>query len=289
MGNQRFSNTIANPAKLLTVVSVIKEPVTGLEKTHASVIREFGTCPEVEYLIKECASPGAGSQLTSADNSSTAFEIRHLRQPDSNVFEGMNQATHAASGKWILFLNAGDWFINGFGEICQRFLEHHSNCDYVYADGITVDATDGREFLRKAPHPLQMHHFLHRAPYLHPCLLIKRTWLLEHPFDTSFDLAADFKLMVQLVAHAKVGHYLPTPAACILSGGLSEKHRIRAKTQALKALCIYSPNRSFKLRALAGYLRFLILNSLIKIVRKIPAIHRMAKKQTKGQPSGTFT
>ena len=275
---------------LLTVISVIKEPAAGFEKTRPSVYQEFGDYANVEYLIKEW-SPSEGESVPKHPVQSAAkanLTVRHIYKTDCNVFDGMNQAVKAARGTWIVFLNAGDWFIAGFGEACLRFLEQHSDADYVYADGVTVDAIDGREFLRQAPEHLTLADFLHRAPYLHPCMFVKRTVLLKYAFDIQYDLAADYKLMVQLVSAGKQGHHLAHPAACILSGGLSERHRVRAKRQAYRALLAHSPNLSFQIHATTAYLHFLILHTIITIVRKIPPLHRLAKKRTKGKPSGTY-
>lgn len=37
---------------MLSILTVIKEPATGLEETLHSVDREFGTHPDVEHILK---------------------------------------------------------------------------------------------------------------------------------------------------------------------------------------------------------------------------------------------
>lgn len=276
---------------LITVISVIKEPAAGFEKTRTSVYQEFGNYANVEYLIKEWSPPECEfvPEYSAQSPAKSKLTVRHIYKTDRNVFDGMNQAVKAARGTWIVFLNAGDWFIAGFGDACMRFLEQHSDADYVYADGVTVDAIDGREFLRQAPAHLTLTDFLHRAPYLHPCMFVKRTVLLECAFDIQYDLAADYKLMVHLVSAGKQGQHLAHPAACILSGGLSEQYRIRAKRQALRALCVHSHRIGFRVKAIAAFLRFLIRHFLItQIIHKIPILRRLARTRSQGKPSGTY-
>lgn len=275
---------------LLSVISVIKDPAPGFAKTYDSVVQEFGAIGEVEYIIKKWSAEPAKTETPTSGERETMLSVRQFKSPDRNVFDGMNQAARAAGGKWLLFLNAGDWFIPGFGKICLPFLKQHSSADYIYADGVTVDADDGREFLRRAPERLVLSDFLHRAPYLHPCMIIQREVFLESPFDIRYHLAADFKLMVQLLTLGKTGIHLNHPAACIVSGGLSEKHRIQAKRQALRALCQHSPGFPFKAQAITAFLRFWVRHIVItQIIHKIPTLQRIARKRSEGKPAGTWS
>lgn len=275
---------------LLSVISVIKDPAPGFAKTYDSVVQEFGANGEVEYIIKKWSAESAKTEIQTPSERDTKLSIRPLKSPDSNVFDGMNQAARTAGGEWLLFLNAGDWFIPGFGKICLPFLKQHSSADYIYADGVTVDADDGREFLRRAPERLALSDFLHRAPYLHPCMIIRREVFLKHPFDLHYHLAADFKLMVQLLTSGKTGLHLNHPAACIVSGGLSEKYRIQAKRQALRALCQHSPRFAFKAQAITAFLRFCVRHIVItQIIHKIPTLQHLARKRSEGKPAGTYS
>ncbi|MGJ8648980.1 MAG: hypothetical protein ACSHX4_01355 [Opitutaceae bacterium] len=275
---------------LLSIVSVIKSPAEDFGKTYASVLQEFGNFKEVEYLIKEWGTDESLTESTASDPAAPLLQIRKISGRDRGVFDGMNQAIDAAKSDWILFLNAGDWLAEGFGACLYQALLQREECTYIYADGVTVDAADGREFLRKAPELLQLSHFLHHAPMLHPCLIVKRSLLIERPFKLKYDLAADYDLMVELVASGAKGYYLPSVAAFILSGGLSERARIRAKRQARQSLIQNAPSIAFKFKVYVAHLRFLCRHFLIVyVIRKLPVLRRFACQRSGGQPAGTYS
>ena len=274
----------------LSIITVIKSPVEGVEKTYDSVLREFGDCEDVEYLIKEWDATAEWTESIQSDENAHGLTIRKVHGNDSGVFDAMNQSIAAAKGKWVVFLNAGDWLANGFGAKCLEFVKEHASCDFIYCDGVTVDAEDGREFLRKAPEALQLSHFLHHAPVLHPCLIVKRSYLEQHLFDLNYDLAADYALMVELVASGQKGRHLPVVAAFILSGGLSEQRRVRGKRQALASLLHNAPGLGFKIRSVLAFCRFMCRHIVIVYgVRSLSPLRRWAKSRTGGQPSGTYS
>jgi hypothetical protein len=285
-----ISHQPLHATRVLSIITVVKSPVEGFEKTYASVLQEFGNLNGVEYLIKEWNAVEEWSETSGDDSNAPRLNIRKIRGKDSGVFDGMNQSVTAAQGEWILFLNAGDWLAKGFGDLLHEAIQSATECDYIYCDGVTVDADDGREFLRKAPESLRLPHFLHCAPVLHPCLIVKKSYLEQHLFNLDYDLAADYALMVELVASGAKGRHLPVVAAFILSGGLSERARIRGKRQALTSLLRNAPDLGFKIRSVLAFCRFMCRHILIVYgVRSFGPLRRWAKSRTGGQPAGTYS
>jgi len=268
----------------------MKSPAPGFEQTYNSVLREFGASPDVEYVLKKWDATVEWTETAEASQAGKVLKIRKVRAKDRGVFDAMNQSIPAARGQWVLFLNAGDWLAKGFASKCLEFLKAHGTCDFIYCDGVTVDAQDGREFLRRSPEKVQLSDFLHYAPILHPCLIVKQSHLSQRLFDLRYDLAADYDLMVELVARGLSGQRLPTVGAFILSGGLSEQQRVRGKRQALRSLLHNAPNLKFKFLSYAAYLRFLFRHLLIVYgVRSFGPLRRWAKSRSGGKPSGTYS
>lgn len=274
---------------ILSIISVIKTPAGGFEQTRASVAQEFGGDATVEYIIKEWSADRRVEETSELPARDAGLRVRCLRGADNGVFDGMNQALERARGEWILFLNAGDWLAPGMGLALHGAMQNNPDADYLFFDGVTVDAGDRKEFLRTAPAEIKMKDFWHRAPVLHPCLVVKRE-ALTIGFYTSLDLAADFELMIRLVAEGRRGEHIPKVAAFILSGGLSERHRLRARWQATRSLLVHSPNALFSLCALGSHLRFILIHLLItKIIRPVPVFRRYAHSRSGGNPAGTYS
>lgn len=280
----------------LSILTVIKPPAEGLEITLASVEREFGTSEDIEFIIKEWTADAGGTPalltehaLMPAESPAGGLMRRYLRSPDTGVFDGMNQALAAAAGDWILYLNAGDWLAGGFATAFREATKTNPEATFLYFDGVTVDARDGREFLREAPDTIRLEDFLHRAPVLHPCLLVRQSVLCRLGLDSSIDLAADFDLMVRLVAGGYRGKRSPRIGAFILSGGLSEQRCVRARRQASRSLLRHAPTLAFRIKVIAAFVRFLILHSLIVyVIRPLPFLRRRARARSGGQPAGSY-
>ncbi|MGJ8652846.1 MAG: glycosyltransferase [Opitutaceae bacterium] len=275
---------------LLTIVTVTKSPAIGFEETYTSVLREFGEYDDVEYLIKDWDATSEWAESSSPAENALGLRIRRVKGKDSGVFDAMNQSIEAARGTWMLFLNAGDWFANGFAKHLLAAIQERSVREFLYFDGVTVDHGDRREFLRKAPAILDLSHFYYHAPILHPCLVVRRAKLAQNNFDLNYDLAADFDLMVRLVSDSSVGTHVSEPGAFILSGGLSEQQRIRARFQATRSLWKHRRSLVEGLRIGFAFVQFLVLHCIIVgLIHKVPMLQRGARKHTGGQSAGTYS
>lgn len=257
---------------LLTIASVIKPPAHGFAKTVASVRQEFAGAEDFEFLIK--VKGEACDFVFESD-----FDARVICSPDTGVFDGMNQALAAASGEWVLFLNAGDWLEPGFADAFRAAVAAHPQADFLCFDGHTVDATDGRAFVRAVPETLEFSSFLSRVPVLHACLIVRRSVMNQYQFNTKFDLAADFALLGSMIADGRPWARVPVIGAAMVSGGLSEQQRVRARWQATKALWNHFPSLRQRLSTTYAFLRYVTIHLIIiYLIRPIPSLRRFLIK-----------
>jgi putative colanic acid biosynthesis glycosyltransferase len=88
----------------LSVVTVVRNDLPGLERTHASlaeqVLRDF------EWILID----GASTDATRARASELLAEgiARGVSEPDTGIYDAMNKGLRLARGSHVLFLNAGD-------------------------------------------------------------------------------------------------------------------------------------------------------------------------------------
>ena len=95
--------------------------------------------------------------------------------------------------------------------------------------------------------------------------------------------------MVRLVSDHVALTHIPILGAFVISGGLSEQLRIRARTQATRSLWHHRRSLVEGLRIGVAYLKFLILHfTIVGIIHKVPALQRRAQRHTGGQPAGTY-
>lgn len=278
---------------LLSIITVIKNPDDAFLKTLASIERAVGDCLVVEHWIKVWQSEDEGSLDTGDDTWKSRLPefSRWVASADSGVFDAMNQALALAKGEFVLFLNAGDWLsasaIDAFTAACRQ----NPGMEYFYFDGVTVDCEDGREFLRRAPDYLSLFDFTRRTPVLHPGYVIRKNVLSDlDGFDLRYDLASDFDLMVRLVSGGYRGKRIPEIGAFMISGGLSDKNYLRARSQAVKILLLNGGGGGFGLAVIFRYLQFLVLHFVRYIgVQRIPWLQRWVHRNTGGVPAGTYS
>ncbi|MDE5891310.1 MAG: glycosyltransferase [Acetatifactor sp.] len=95
---------------MFSILMVSLNPGDKLVETMKSVARQTNT--DYEVVVKDGGSrDGSLDALRSyLQGQELAKRVRILEQPDTGIYEGMNQATSAARGEYYYFLNCGDAF-----------------------------------------------------------------------------------------------------------------------------------------------------------------------------------
>ena len=91
----------------LSVITVNLNNRHGLERTINSV-REL-EFRDFEYVIIDGGSNDGSLELIKKNSD---LVDRYVSEPDSGIYSAMNKAASLASGKYMLFLNSGDYFAN---------------------------------------------------------------------------------------------------------------------------------------------------------------------------------
>mgnify|MGYP001033420933 FL=1 len=92
---------------LISVVTVSYNAVLTIEQTILSVINQ--TYPNVEYIIIDGGSTDGTVDIIKKYADKIAYWVS---EPDKGIYDAMNKGGLKATGDFIQFLNAGDWFEN---------------------------------------------------------------------------------------------------------------------------------------------------------------------------------
>jgi glycosyltransferase involved in cell wall biosynthesis len=110
---------MSRPAPLISVITVVKDDVTGVIATLSSVFDQ--TMSDYEVIVQDGASTDGTTEAltcfgTWIDDLETA--------PDEGIYDAMNRALARARGEWVLFLNAGDTLVDRgvFARVSERLL-----------------------------------------------------------------------------------------------------------------------------------------------------------------------
>jgi glycosyltransferase involved in cell wall biosynthesis len=173
--------------------------------------------------------------------SNTHHIIRIISKPDSGIYEAMNRGIALARGKYIIFLNSDDFFHepSGMATSVRRIESLH--CDFSFAP-IRFSGSSTRYVRHSQLAPQKrLHRFLISWPFSHQSMLTSRSMLLRMDgFDTSYKSAADYDLLLRMIASGAKGCFVPISFSTFSLDGFSSENKELAITECIRSLrCFY--------------------------------------------------
>ena len=177
----------------VSVITVCFRAEGVVEKTIQSVLSQ--DYPYVEYIVVDGGSNDGTVDIVKkyADNIS-----RWVTEPDEGIYDAMNKGIGMATGDWIIFLNAGDFFHSN--DVISRFIKEIKE-DTTIAYGLIHYFTQEREFDMEYI-PIEQMKFLDPIP--HPATMTRLSYHRDHLFDTSFRSSGDYDFFYKAYFDDKV-------------------------------------------------------------------------------------
>ena len=204
---------MANP--LFSLITVTLNPGEGLARTVDSVRAQRWR--DFEHIIKDAGSTDGSVQQYGRPERGYALMV--ICQPDTGIYDAMNQALAVARGKYVLFLNAGDTlYAPDVLAQLEPFCAPADSEDLVYTDY----AIGGGKARVRSPSRLSRF-FLYRTMLCHQVCFVRRDCYhdLGH-FNTQLRIDADYDFLLRLMLRPQArSQYLPMVATTFLGGGIS--------------------------------------------------------------------
>jgi glycosyltransferase involved in cell wall biosynthesis len=186
--------TSARTVPLFSVITVTLNAGAALAETVQSVLSQ--ECEDFECLVKD-----GGSTDGSTDGFPTDGRLMLVVRPDHGIYDAMNQALEVASGRFVVFLNAGDVLAGRdvlakvASVVAHMPQEAIAYCDYRNKS-LGVVVLQPRSVTKWV---------LFRRPLCHQTCFVPRVALLRcGGFDTSLALSADHDALVRLMLNGGV-------------------------------------------------------------------------------------
>lgn len=194
---------------------MVRNAAESLKVTAESVMSQ--TYDNIEYIIVDGASTDGTVDYARSlgDNVDTL-----ISEPDKGIYDAMNKGIKAATGDWIIFMNAGDRFYS-----CDTVAELLGGRDFtgygvVYGDvAKLVDEGELRVF--KAGEACNSH----RMFFCHQSAFYRRDNLLLMPFDIKHRMSADIHQVKRLWKSGVKFLHVDMPVAIFDTGGVSNVRR----------------------------------------------------------------
>ena len=165
----------------LTVVTVSFNAREVIARTLQSVLAQ--DYPALEYIVIDGGSTDGTQELIEPCRDRIAH---YVSETDGGIYFGMNKGIAAATGAYLLFLNAGDVFADAHVvSDVAAFLEAHPETDVLYGDSEQV-----LEYGTYRIHP-SVPFADNRIRISHQASFVRTSLLRLHPFDTRYRYAAD--------------------------------------------------------------------------------------------------
>ena len=201
----------------ISIVTVSYNTSDCIEKTILSVISQ--TYPNVEYLIIDGGSTDGTQEIVGRYSDRIAYFVS---EKDKGLYDGMNKGIAAATGDYLLFMNADDVFVNNeVVEKTAQFIEEHPDADVVYGNSEQVLEYGTYEVKPKVAYSN------HKMAISHQATFVKLSLLRSHPFDLKYRYAADFEQLSSLYLDGYKFVYIDLLVARVeMTGGTTYNHYI---------------------------------------------------------------
>lgn len=205
-----------------SIIQVSHNPGEDLHKTLESIREQ--TFSDFEILIKD-----GGSTDGSLDSLPDDPRIRIIRQPDSGIFDAMNQAVVKSTGQYINFLNCGDTFFDR--SVLEKVADAIRRAPGVRIYFGDVHKPNSRSGFTIYPRTLSRY-FLFNYPVCQQAWFVEGCLLVSNPFHTASAIGGDdiwFKRMVAGRRESTVK--IPSVVVTYQGGGVSENRDRQRESQ----------------------------------------------------------
>ena len=200
----------------ISVITINYNDRDGLAKTMESVLSQTARLGvDYEYIVVDGGSSDGSAEVMAQYADKLAYGVS---EPDGGIFNAMNKGIKAASGDYLNFMNAGDYF--AAPDVLER----------------VVKKLDGKDFYIGHQQNLKPHAHLIKAPRRisacslvvqplpHQATFIRSVLLKARGYNEQFKVIADWEQMVvEFLVNNRTYERLDFVVACFDTTGLSAR------------------------------------------------------------------
>ena len=250
-----------------SIVVVSLNPGDKLFSTLQSILdQDYGN---FEIIIKDGGSTdgsvlrlfGEGTERKIPADS----RIRFFQEPDSGIYDGMNQAVQKVQGQYVLFLNCGDRFFNrSVLSDAASFIEKQESTEVVRGRSYIFYGDQFNQQQNSPVHsaPVMNDFTCYRNVPCHQVCFYDAQLFAQRGYDTDYRVRADYEHFLYCIYDKNArAVYMPVTVAFYEGGGFSETKENR-KRSALEHKVI---TRYYQGWGKSTWYAFLMLVSLVPL------------------------
>jgi glycosyltransferase involved in cell wall biosynthesis len=188
-----------------------------LVKTIESVCNQ--SFKDFEYLVIDGKSTDGTIEVINRNLDKISYWVS---QPDNGIYDAMNKGLQAATGDYVIFLNAGDTFFEST-TLEKIPFNQHPDAGIFYGETMILNREGNLLGLRrkKLPYNLSWKHFRQGMVVCHQSILVKRTTAPE--YNLSYEFTADIDWVLRALKLSNKTVFTGTIISNFIEGGFSSQ------------------------------------------------------------------
>ena len=196
-----------------SIITVTLNNLAGLQKTQTSITKQ--TCTDYEWLVIDGESTD-GTRAFLQENA-----VTFISEKDLGIYDAMNTGIRKATGRYLLFLNAGD--VLAAPDVLEYIRSRaDKNPDFIYGDALEPRKGESRPVYKTAQNPRNMPWGMITH---HQAMLYRRSIIRDRNMHYSlrYTVASDYDFTARFLQHAQKTAYIKNPVCIFEQGGLSQQ------------------------------------------------------------------
>lgn len=194
---------------LVSVVTVVYNGEKYLEQTIQSVINQsYGN---VEYIVIDGGSTDGTLDIIKKYEDQIDYWVS---EKDKGIYDAMNKGIQVATGEFIAFINADDWYEKNAIEHVIKAYNQKKNTDFFYGN-LSYIKKNGEVVLWEGNRGNK------GLEIPHPTCFIRSSILKRELFNADFSIVADAELTLRLFNSNIESFYIDEVIANFRDGGVS--------------------------------------------------------------------
>jgi glycosyltransferase involved in cell wall biosynthesis len=215
---------------LCSIITVVYNAESLIERTLLSAAHQ--TVQDFEHWIIDGASTDC--TLTVVERYKHA-RMHVVSERDKGIYDAMNKGLARATGKYVIFMNAGDEFYDN--QVLERALTQHDGADFIYGETAVVDDAGNILGNRRLSPPSRLNwRSLQRGMCVsHQSIFMRRE--LAESYDLNYRISGDIDWTIRMLRKSKSIVNAEGYISKFLEGGVSASRRNQGLKERFHIMC----------------------------------------------------
>jgi putative colanic acid biosynthesis glycosyltransferase len=213
---------------LFSVVTIVRNDLKGLQATQRSLQAQTETDHEWIVIDGLSTDDTRAYALRLIEDGSASGRVRGASEKDKGIFDAMNKGLRLATGKYVVFMNAGDIFDGpqALAKVRQA-LTAQGWPDMLYGDSREHHAALGMVYKAAKGHQ-RVHYGMFAC---HQSVYYRTETAQALAYDASFKVSGDYDFTSRFLKQARTVHRLDESLCIFDVSGISNSNKVQGRNE----------------------------------------------------------